>query len=65
MLERIMRELRWLTRVVGNFPDGQSAMMLVVARLRHLAGTPWGTRQYMDMERLQEQEQEEQTVGAA
>ena len=59
MLERIMREIRRRTRVVGNFPDGQSALMLVAARLRHIAGTRWGTRRYMDMERLREQEQEE------
>jgi putative transposase len=65
MLERIMREIRRRTRVVGNFPDGQSALMLVAARLRHVAGTRWGTRQYMDMERLREQEQEERTVEAA
>jgi transposase-like protein len=62
MLERIMRELRRRTRVVGNFPDGQSAVMLVAARLRHVAGTRWGTRQYMDMERLREQEQEAQAL---
>jgi len=65
MLERIMREIRRRTRVVGNFPDGQSALMLVAARLRHMAGTRWGTRQYMDMERLREQEQEEQTAKVA
>jgi putative transposase len=65
MLERIMREIRRRTRVVGNFPDGQSALMLVAARLRHVAGTRWGTRQYMDMERLREQEQEEQTTRVA
>ena len=65
MLERIMREIRRRTRVVGNFPDGQSALMLVAARLRHIAGTRWGTRQYMDMERLREQEQEKQTAEAA
>lgn len=65
MLERIMREIRRRTRVVGNFPDGQSALMLVAARLRHVAGTRWGTRQYMDMERLQEQEQEEHTANVA
>jgi len=65
MLERIMREIRRRTRVVGNFPDGQSALMLVAARLRHIAGTRWGTRQYMDMERLREQEQEKQAAEAA
>jgi transposase-like protein len=51
-LERIMRELRRRTRVVGCFPDGESALMLVAARLRHIAGTKWGTRRYLDMERL-------------
>jgi transposase-like protein len=42
-LERIMREIRRRTRVVGAFPDGRSALMLVAARLRHIAGTRWGT----------------------
>ena len=51
-LERVMRELRRRTRVVGCFPDGDSAVMLVGARLRHLAGTKWGTRRYLDMGRL-------------
>jgi putative transposase len=59
-LERIMREIRRRTRVVGAFPDGRSALMLVAARLRHIAGTRWGTKRYLDMERLREQEQEEQ-----
>lgn len=53
-LERIMREIRRRTRVVGAFPDGNSALMLVAARLRHVAGTKWGTRKYLDMERLKE-----------
>jgi transposase-like protein len=53
-LERIMREIRRRTRVVGAFPDGQSALMLVAARLRHIADTKWGTRRYLDMERLKE-----------
>ncbi len=65
MLERIMREIRRRTRVVGNFPDGQSAVMLVAARLRHAAATRWGTRPYMDMERLRDQEQEEQAARVA
>lgn len=51
-LERIMREIRRRTRVVGAFPDGNSALMLVAARLRHIAGTKWGTRKYLDMARL-------------
>ena len=53
-LERIMREIRRRTRVVGAFPDGNSALMLVAARLRHIAGTSWGTRKYLDMNRLTE-----------
>lgn len=35
-LERIMKEIRRRTRVVGSFPDGYSAMMLVGTRLRHI-----------------------------
>ena len=57
VLERIMREIRRRTRVVGNFPDGKSALMLVAARLRHIAGTKWGRRIYLDMSRLSEVEQ--------
>ncbi len=65
MLERIMREIRRRTRVVGNFPDGRSALMLVGARLRHIAGTKWGTRSYLDMTRLQEQEKEAAHLAAS
>lgn len=54
-LERIMREIRRRTRVVGAFPDGNSALMLVAARLRHIAGTKWGYRAYLDMNRLKEE----------
>ena len=53
-LERIMREIRRRTRVVGNFPDGESALMLVSARLRHIASTKWSTKQYLNMNRLKE-----------
>ncbi len=62
-LERLMREIRRRTRVVGAFPDGNSALMLVAARLRHVAGTKWGSRKYLDMERLQEARKE--TSGVA
>ena len=40
-LERIMREIRRRTRVVGAFPDGQSCLNLAAARLRYIAGTAW------------------------
>jgi transposase-like protein len=53
-LERLMREIRRRTRVVGAFPDGQSALMLVAARLRHVAATKWGTKRYLQMDRLAE-----------
>jgi transposase-like protein len=53
-LERIMREIRRRTRVVGAFPDGNSALMLAAARLRHIASTKWGTKMYMKMDRLEE-----------
>lgn len=53
-MERLNREIRRRTRVVGNFPDGNSALMLVAARLRHVAGTRWGLRRYLDMSRLRE-----------
>jgi transposase-like protein len=53
-LERLMREIRRRTRVVGAFPDGNSALMLVAARLRHVAATRWGTKRYLHMDRLAE-----------
>ena len=53
-LERLMREIRRRTRVVGAFPDGHSALMLVAARLRHVAATKWGTKRYLQMNRLAE-----------
>ncbi len=53
-LERLMREIRRRTRVVGAFPDGKSALMLVAARLRHVAATRWGSKRYLQMNRLAE-----------
>ena len=64
MLERLLREVRRRTRVVGNFPDGNSAVMLVAARLRHVAGTKWGTRRYLDMSRLRETQEVEMLMTA-
>ncbi len=51
-LERIMREIRRRTRVVGAFPDGQSCLNLAAARLRHIAGTAWSMKRYMNMRPL-------------
>ena len=49
VVERLNREIRRRTRVVGSFPDGNSALMLVCARLRHVAGTQWGNIKYRNM----------------
>jgi len=48
-LERLNREIRRRTRVVGSFPDGHAALMLVAARLRYMACQKWGTERYMNM----------------
>ena len=39
--------------------DGQSAVMLVAARLRHIAGTQWGTRCHLDPSHFAEAAAEE------
>ncbi|HFL3558691.1 TPA: transposase, partial [Clostridioides difficile] len=52
-LTRLNREIRRRTRVVGSFPDGNSALMLVCARLRHVAGSQWGNKKYMNMKHLE------------
>ena len=51
-IERLNREIRRRTRVIGTFPDGESALMLVCARLRHVVNTQWGAKKYMDMKHL-------------
>ena len=48
-IKRINREIRRRTRVVGTFPDGNSALMLVTARLKHIAKREWGRRRCLDM----------------
>ena len=55
-LERILREIRRRTRVVGAFPDGQSVLNLAAARLRHIAGTAWSTKRYLNIELLKDQQ---------
>ena len=56
VIERLNREIRRRTRVVGTFPDGNSALMLVCARLRHVAGSQWGNKKYMNMKHLENPE---------
>jgi transposase-like protein len=51
-IERIMLEIRRRTRVVGAFPDGNSALMLICARLRHVSASKWGEKRYLTMDML-------------
>lgn len=61
-LERIMKEIRRRTRVVGAFPDGQSCLNLAAARLRHIAAGKWSALKYMSMAPLYQDQH--QTHGA-
>ena len=54
VIERMNREIRRRTRVVGTFPDGKSARMLVCARLRYVSGKEWGSKRYLCMKYLTE-----------
>lgn len=55
-IERLNREIRRRTRAAGTFPDGKSAIMLVTARLKHVAESEWGSRRYLDVSMLKEVE---------
>lgn len=57
-IERVNREIRRRTRVVGTFPDGRSALMLVCARLRYIQSSAWRSKRYLNMERLYDMERE-------
>ncbi|MEY2909411.1 MAG: hypothetical protein RLZZ602_1934 [Pseudomonadota bacterium] len=57
-IERITPEIRRRTKVVGAVPDGESALMLVSARLRYLANASWETRRYISMDWLKEHHME-------
>ena len=54
MIERPDREIRRRTRVVGSFPDGNSALRPICARVRYATSSEWSTRRYLDMSRLGE-----------
>lgn len=55
-IERLNREILRRTRVVGTFPDGKSALMLVTARLKCIVENEWGRRRYLDVSLLEEKE---------
>lgn len=50
--ERVNREIKRRTKAIGAFPDGQSALMLVCARLRYVATSDWETKRYLNMDHL-------------
>ena len=53
-IERTNREIRRRTRMVGAFPDGRSALMLVAARPEYVAESDWGSRCYLDVSPMYE-----------
>ena len=52
VIERVNREIKRRTRVIGTFPNGESALMLVCARLRYIASNDWGKKRYLNMKHL-------------
>jgi putative transposase len=63
-LERLIKEIKRRTKVVGCFPDGKSALMLAAARLRYVMGTRWSSKRYLNMDLLKEQQIEEEVNNA-
>ncbi len=57
-MERLIKEIRRRTKVIGSFPDGKSALMLACARLRYLTSKQWGLKRYMNMKHLEEIKQQ-------
>lgn len=53
-MERLNREIRRRTKSIGAFPEGQSALMLVCARLRHMEQSEWGSKTYLNMQLLED-----------
>lgn len=62
-IKRLNREIKRRTRAIGAFPDGQSALMLVCARLCHIARTQRGSKRYMSMNHLSELELEDNSLS--
>ena len=53
-IDRIDRKSRRRTRIVGIFPDGNSALMLVTARVKYIMEHEWGKRRHLDISKLEE-----------
>ncbi len=51
-MERLLKEVRRRTNVVGAFPDAKSALMLATARVRYVSDKTWSGRKYMDVSML-------------
>lgn len=56
-IERINRKIRRRTRIAGAFPDGNSALVLVTARLKYTVEHEWGKRRCLDMSKLEEMDE--------
>ena len=54
LLERLMREIRRRTRVVGAFPDGKVGADAGGGPATTCRRNEWGTKRYLQMNRLAE-----------
>lgn len=64
-MERLLREVRRRTNVVGAFPDGRSALMLAAARVRYISDRTWSQRRYMDVSMLLNETSQQNNEPAA
>ena len=58
-------EVIWGTKVVGAFPDGNSAVMFAAARLHYVTSRTWGTRVYLNMKLLTDLEKSKEDQAAS
>jgi transposase-like protein len=61
LLERLNKEIRRRTKVVGAFPDGKSALILITARVQWVTEHTWSDRKYL----LMPKEKTETSIEAA
>jgi transposase-like protein len=55
-IERLIREIRRRTNVVGAFPDSKSALLLIAARAKYVAEKTWLAKTYMLFNQHEEDE---------